>query len=186
MSPVFRPSRMAALALIAILAGCAAAPATHVETDPQVDLHAYKTFGFYEPAGIGERGYSTITGNRLKQATREQMQRLGYTYTERNPDLRVNIMLKLEEREEIHSVPASVGRFAYRGWVTYAVDTLNYRQGTLAIDLVDAKRNAMVWRGVAGDRISRSEVKNPGEAIDTAVRGLFSAFPQVVRVTPVT
>jgi len=178
MSRVFRFSRIATLALVAILAGCAAAPAMRVETDPQADLRAYKTFGFFEPAGIGERGYSALTSDRLRQATREQLQRLGYTYAERNPDLRVNILLKVEEREETHSVPASVGRFAYRGWVTYAVEILDYREGTLTIDLVDAKRNAMVWRGVAGDRISRSESRDATDAIDTAVRGLFAPFPR--------
>ena len=177
MSAAFRISRMAALAFMAVLAGCASAPATHVEADPQADLRAYKTFGFFEPAGIGERGYPALTGDLLRQATREQMQRLGYIYAERNPDLRVNILLKVEEREEIHSVPASVGRFAYRGWVTYAVEVLDYREGTLTIDLVDAKRNAMVWRGVAGDRISRSD-KDAGDAIDVAVRDLFSLFPR--------
>lgn len=167
--------RSAAVILVAIMAGCASAPATHVVTDPQADLRAYRTFGFYE-TGKGE--YSTITDNRLKQATREQLQRLGYTYVDSNPDLRVNILLKVESRQEIHSTPASVGRFAYRGWVPYAVETVHYREGTLAIDLVDAKRNSMVWRGVAGDRITNSDMRNSGETIDSVVRQLFAAFPR--------
>ena len=110
------------------------------------------------------------------------------TYVESNPDLRVNILLKVEDRQETRSTPASVGRFAYRGWVPYAVETVHHREGTLAIDLVDAKRNSMVWRGVAGDRITRSDMRNSGETIDTVVRELFAAFPrcQVVSVTAVT
>jgi hypothetical protein len=170
--------RIAALVLAAVLAGCASAPATRVVTDPEANLQAYRTFGFYEPAGMGREGYATITGNRLKQATREQLQRLGYTYVESNPDLRVNILLKVEAGQEIRSTPASVGRFAYRGWVPYAVETVHYREGTLAIDLVDAKRNSMVWRGVAGDRITRSDMRNSGATIDSVVRELFAAFPR--------
>lgn len=171
----FQPRRLVALALVATLAGCASAPATHVVTDPQADLRSYRTFSFSE-AGKGE--YSTITGNRLKQATRAQLQRLGYTYVERNPDLRVYILLKVEDRQELRSVPTSAGRFAYRGWVSSAVETVQYREGTLAIDLVDTKRNAMVWRGITGDRISKSDMKNPGATIDSAVRELFAAFPR--------
>jgi uncharacterized protein DUF4136 len=169
--------RSTAMLCVALLAGCASAPATHVEKDPQANLHAYKTFSFYEPAGAGT-SYTTITGNRLKQATREQMQRLGYIYVESNSDLRVNILLKVEDRQEIRSTPASVGRFAYRGWVPYAIESVHYREGTLAIDLIDTQRNSMVWRGVAGDRITRSEMKNSGAAIDAAVRDLFAQFPR--------
>ena len=174
----FLPLRIAALVFVAVLAGCASAPATRVVTDPEANLHAYRTFSFYEPAGIGRDGYSYTTGNRLKQATREQLQRLGYTYVDSNADLRVNILLQVEDRQEIHSTPASVGRFAYRGWVLYAVETVHHREGTLAIDLVDARRNSMVWRGVAGDRITRSDTRNSGATIDSVVRQLFAAFPR--------
>ena len=177
MFSILNSGRIAALAGIALLAGCASVPATHVVKDPQADLQAYKTFSFYEPAAA--RGtYSTIAGNRLRQATREQMQRLGYTYVDSNADLRVNIMLKVQDRQEIRSTPTAVGRFAYRGWVPQAVETVNYREGTLAIDLVDARRNSMVWRGVDGDRITKSDMKNSGEAIDAAVRELFAGFPR--------
>lgn len=174
MFPRSRPLCIAALGLIAALAGCASAPVTHVVTDPQADLRAYRTFSFYEQAGA----YSSVTGHRLEQATREQLQRLGYRYVQGNPDLRVNILLTVEPRQEIHSTPASVGRFAYRGWVPYAVETVHYREGTLAIDLVDVKRNSMVWRGIAGDRISRGDIRNSGATIDAVVRGLFAAFPR--------
>jgi uncharacterized protein DUF4136 len=170
----FQPRRLAALALAAVLTGCASAPATHVVTDPQTDLRTYRTFSFSE-AGKGE--YSTIAGNRLEQATRVQLQRLGYSYVERNADLRVYILLKVEDQQELRSVPTSAGRFAYRGWVSSAVETVHYREGTLAIDLVDTKRNAMVWRGVTGDRISKSDMKNPGATIDSVVRELFATLP---------
>ena len=40
----FQPRRLAALALAAMLTGCASAPATHVVTDPQTDLRTYRTF----------------------------------------------------------------------------------------------------------------------------------------------
>jgi uncharacterized protein YuzB (UPF0349 family) len=176
-----RSGRLTAFFCFALLAGCAAAPATHVEKDPQANLHAYKTFSFYEPAGAGT-SYASITGNRLKQATREQMQRLGYAYVESNPDLRVNILLRVQDHQVIRSTPPAVGRFGYRGWVSYAVETVHYREGTLAIDLVDTRRNSMVWRGVAGDRITRGEMKNSGVAIDAAVRDLFAQFPRKAAV----
>jgi hypothetical protein len=125
---------LAALVLVAAMAGCATAPAAHTVTDPQADLRAYRTFGFYE-AGNGE--YPVATVDRLQQAARAQLQRRGYIYVERNPELRVNILLKVEDGAELRNVPTAAGRFAYRGWVTSAVERVHYREGTLAIDVVD-------------------------------------------------
>jgi len=161
----------------AIMAGCASAPATHVERDPQANFHAYKTFSFYEERGPGRAQYSTIVGNRVKQSTREQLQRLGYVYDERNPDLRVNIALNVQNRQELRSTPNSAPG-PYRYWGPRSVESVNYRQGTLAIDIVDAQRNAMVWRGVAQDRISKKEIDNSGETIDAVVRELFATYPR--------
>lgn len=172
-----KASRFGALACAAVLAGCASSPATHVQKDPQANLHAYKTFAFYEEPGIARLHYSTIAGNWLKQSTREQLQRLGYTYDEHNPDLRVNAVLKVQERQELRSTP-NARPLPYRYWGPASVETVNYRQGTLAIDIVDAKRNAMVWRGVAQDRISKQEMDNSGETIDSAVRELFATYPR--------
>src|SRR5690242_20482795 len=135
-----QPRRWAALVSIAMLAGCASAPPAPVVTEPRIDLRTYRTFGFYETAA---REYPIVTSHRLEQATREQLQRLGYRYVERDPDLPVNILLKLEDIQEARTVTTSAGRFAYRGWVSNAVDSVHYREGTLAIDLVDTKRNAM-------------------------------------------
>jgi len=84
----------------AIMAGCASAPATHVERDPTANLHAYKTFAFYQEPGPGRARYSTIAGNRIKQSTREQLQQLGYVYDERSPELRVNIVLNVDNSGE--------------------------------------------------------------------------------------
>ena len=174
MFPVSLVRPMAALMLVAAAAGCTTAPVTHTVTDSQADLRVYRTFGFYE-AGNGE--YPAATVDRLQQATRAQLQRRGYTYVERNPELRVNILLKVEGGAELRTVPTAAGRFAYRGWVTSAVETVHYPEGTLAIDVVDTKRNAMIWHGVTADRIGRSGLANPGATIDAAVRGLFAVFP---------
>jgi hypothetical protein len=168
---------LGALLCAAILAGCASAPATHVERDPQASLPAYRTFAFYREPGVGRAQYTTIVGNRLEQSTRAQLQRLGYVYDESSPDLRVNIVLKVQERQDLRSTPAR-GPAPYRYWGPASVETVNYRQGTLAIDIVDARRNAMVWRGVAQDRISKKDMQNSGETIDAVVRELFASYPR--------
>jgi hypothetical protein len=54
------------------------------------------------------------------------------------------------------------------------IDT--YLQGTLIVDLYDAKTKKMVWRGVATDTVSDQTSKNT-EHIDKAIGKMFEKYP---------
>ncbi|HKE44591.1 MAG TPA: DUF4136 domain-containing protein [Steroidobacteraceae bacterium] len=167
------------------LASCATGPDIRVDKDPSADMASYKTFGFFDALATDRAQYSTIITSRLKQATRTQLEAKGYRYEESNPDLKVNFYVKVQEKQEIQSTPAApVGFYGYRAgyygaWAGYPQDiqTYNYREGTLSIDLVDAKKDQLAWQGVANGRISDEMRKNPGPAIDAVVAQIFSNFP---------
>ena len=178
----------AALSSLVLIAGCASGPKIIVDKDPGVDMTAFKTFGYFDQVATDRAQYTTIITNRLKQATRAQLERRGYRYTEESPDLRGNFYLKVVEKQEVRSSPSVGvgygGFYGYRGgaygaWASYPydVDTVDYRQGTLSIDLVDAKKNALVWQGLAEGRVSEEARKNPGPAIDAVVAEIFANFP---------
>lgn len=177
---------IAAFFYIAALFGCATKPATFAQQDPHVDLYAFKTFSFMEPAPelpsvaggpSSGAGYSTLVYERLKEATRAQLEGLGYVYDDSNPELRVNVVLAVQDRAEIRSTPTA-GPMGYLGWGAPNIETVQYRYGTLVIDLVDAKRRTMVWRGVAEDRITRKNMQNADETVRDAVRELFAKYPR--------
>ena len=186
--------------LMLLAAGCASGPTVRVDKDPSVNLRAYKTFAFFEAAArsgplptppLGERGgpagsplpplpfaesaarYTSLQTQHLQHATREQMERLGYVYDGVHPDLRVNVLLHVDERLELHSTPGAFGYVGFGG----RLDSAYYRQGTLSVDLVDARRNALVWQGVAEGRIDTKAGKDPGPAIEAAVSEIFAEFP---------
>ena len=168
------------------VAGCATGPDIRVDRDPSADMAAYKTFGFFDVVSTDRVQYTTIITSRLKQATRTQLEAKGYRYDEANPDLKANFYLKVQEKQEIQSTPsmAPVGFYGYRAgyygaWAGYPQDiqTINYREGTLSIDLVDAKKDQLVWQGVANGRVTDEMRKNPGPAIDAVVAQIFSNFP---------
>jgi hypothetical protein len=58
-----------------------------------------------------------------------------------------------------------------------AVDSAYYRQGTLSVDLVDVRRNALVWQGVAEGRVDTPAANDPGSAIEAAITEIFAGFP---------
>jgi hypothetical protein len=178
--PITRRARMRfalSAALLALAAGCTTTTLdVRRDQDPGADLRSYKTFAFYEDAHGGAPGYATLIGQRLKQATREQLERQDYVYSERNPDLRVALYLVVREKQELRSAPGSRGFHGYRGWVSTDIETVDYKQGTLAIDLVDTKRNALVWHGAAEGRLDAKAMAQPGPAIDAAVGQILAGL----------
>jgi hypothetical protein len=155
--------------------GCASRPDIRLDKNPSVEMTSYRTFGFYDPVSTDKSLYTTILSGRLKKATREELERRNFVYAEQNPDLKVNFGLNVVDRQELRSMPT--GGFWGARFGLSDLETVNYRQGTLMVDLVDASRNEVVWRGVAEGRLSRKSVDNPGPAVDQVVSELFQGFP---------
>ena len=173
--PIFR-----ALFLSALLAsGCASGPTIVADKAPEADLSVYKTFAFFDRVTTDNAAYTSILSSHLKQTTRTELERLGYVYDETNPQLRVNFFLKVEHRQEIRSTPSSGGFYGYRfySWGGVNIDTVEYKAGTLSIDVVDASRNALVWHGLAEGRVRDEAIRDPGAAISSVVAEIFNAFP---------
>jgi hypothetical protein len=183
---ITRRATLTAVALFAALsAGCSSTPHVRVDKDPSADIRTPRTFAFFTQVATDKQPYTSLVTARLKQATRTQLERQGYTYTEENPDLRVNLFLNMVDRTELRSSPSAGRTFyfhraGYGTWSAYPGDleTVNYRQGTLAIDLVDAKRSTLIWQGIAEGRVSAKAMKDPGPAIDRAVAEIFADFPE--------
>jgi hypothetical protein len=70
----------------------------------------------------------------------------------------------------------------YGGWGGYYTNVDQYTEGTLNIDLVDAKHRQLVWEGVAVGRVTEKHRENREAAINTAVAEIFKKFP--FRSTP--
>jgi hypothetical protein len=159
-----------------LLAGCTTAPTVRVDQEPAARLSSYRTFSFYNHLSTDKPSYSSIMSSHLKQATRAELERHGYVYDERNPDLRVNFDVRIADRQELRSYPTSGGVFLRRAGVS-DYNLVNYRQGTVSIDIVDAKRESLLWQGIADGRVDDKAMENPGKAIDTVVKHIFLGFP---------
>ncbi|MCP8897833.1 DUF4136 domain-containing protein [Gilvimarinus xylanilyticus] len=176
------------LGALLVLAGCASSgPKINSDFDRNADFSAYQTFSFVDPLGTDKHGYSTLVTSHFKAAAREQMESLGYTYTENNPDLLVNFFSNTENRTDVRTSPsmtASYGYYGYRsglymGFPVYGTDTdtIHYKVGTLNIDVVDAAEKRLIWEGVAEGKLSKEAMENPRAAIQSAVSQIFQRYP---------
>ena len=176
--------RVLLLSAAIVMGGCVARPTVRVDQDPAVRLTSYKTFSFFDHVGTDRAAYSSIVSARLKQTTRSRLEQLGYVYDDKAPQLRVNFFLNIEDQQEVRAIPAAPGFYAYRAgvygpWRGYPhdVSTVQYRAGTLSIDLVDTRSNALVWQGLAEGKVKKDAYENPTKAIDNVVADIFRGFP---------
>ena len=178
--------RLALLLLVALLAGCATGPRITTDTDPSADFARYRSFAFYEPLAVETKGYSTPSSQRMKSATRREMESRGYVYDEAKPDLLVNINAYINERQDVISTPQLQFRtyynYRYNSYVQSAfwtdrTDVYNYSEGTLNIDLVDAARKQLVWEGIAVGRMANTKPAARNTRIDSTIAEIFVQYP---------
>ena len=182
---------LSALLLVAatgLLAACSSGPKIMADYDPSVDFSQYQTFNFYNPLGIENPAYSSIIGQMFRDSLTRQMEMRGYTLAD-DPDLLLNVSAILEDKTKVttYNDPMYGGYYGYRRgyydpWGGYGYGTQThvsqYTEGTVNVDMVDARAKRMVWEGVAVGRVdeerNNAEVR---EAIEAGVRAMFENYP---------
>lgn len=184
------------VALAAMLTACASRPTIRTDGDPSVNVASFKTFGFYDSVSTDKNQYTSMLSTRLKDATKRELEKRGFTYTSSGAALLVNFHVNIENQTDVRSTPSTgvgVGRggyYGYRagmygGWAGYPqeVETVHYQTGTLSIDLVDDSKKQLVWQGVAQGRINKKALDNPAAAIERVVGEIFAKFPVAATTT---
>jgi hypothetical protein len=168
------------------LAGCASVPETRANYDTTVDFAQFRTFGYFEKLGTDENGYESLVTQQLKASTRREMEARGYRYAGTGADLLVNFNASLQQQTRVHQTYDPYwyggGYYGYRygyygGWGGYNSYVDQYVEGTLNIDIVDAKRKQLVWEGVTVGRVTEKVKNDRAAAIDAAVRDMFTKYP---------
>jgi hypothetical protein len=184
-----------ALAATFLISGCENTPTIRRDTNPAATFSSYKTFGFLSPLATDKFPYESLLTQHLKDATRQAMESKGYVFGTNAPDLLLNFYVNIQDKQDVRTTPGSAayvgygypgGYYGYRTgyyrvYNTATVQTINYKQGTLTIDLVDAKQKMLAWSATSEGRISSSALKDPGPAIDTLVTNMMSAIPAAAR-----
>lgn len=137
--------------LILFVAMIAACDSVRVATDydREANFNTYETFAFYKP-GIDKAEISDLDKKRILRAIEAELEAKGMSKSE-NPDLLVSIFTKTTENVNIYRNPNVYG-YGW-GWRPYYWGTgyntvSRTTEGTLYIDLIDAKSMQLVWQGM--------------------------------------
>ena len=171
-------------------AGCSSSAKIRSDYDPGSDFSAYKTWDFIEDAGPDHQGYESLFSQYMVEAITLEMDKRGYVRSD-NPDLLVNFNAFIQEKTKVTTSPSMQpmgGYYGYRGshygaWGGYGYGTdthvSQYTEGTFNIDLVDARKQQLVWEAVGVGRITEKKLNNLQQGVREGVPKFFAEYPFV-------
>ena len=135
--------------LLFVLGACSSVRVAS-DFDKNVDFTPFKTYAFYKN-GIDKVEISDLDKKRILRSIDETMAAKGFTKSD-TPDLLVNIFTKAREQVNVNQFNAGWGYGWGYGWNPYLwggnnTNVYTTTEGTLYIDLIDAKKKEMIWQG---------------------------------------
>ena len=165
--------------LLLLLASCPPGNKLSSDYDIATNIRAMKTNGWYQenvntknpnPDSVG---YDTFFDKRMKKAIETQLKTQGLTYSASNPDVYINYKAGFSNESRVrNNFPYGYG---YYGYPFGGTSVQQYKEGTITIDMVDGKKNELLWRGVG-----EMEVNNPNiseEQVFEAVTNILRQYP---------
>jgi len=169
---------LAALVVTLLLSSAAWAQKVSADWDRGANFAEFHTYA-WEPSPHPAQNF---WNDRIITAIDQQLQAKGLTKVDSNPDLWVVYSNSIHDQKEIIGTGYNYGpRWGWGGWYGGGMTTTTYntvvtKQGTLVVDIADAKNKQLLWRGAVSDTIGSNSSKNI-KTLDKAVTKLFKNYP---------
>lgn len=168
--------------LMLVLVTSSQAQKIKVQYDKSLDFSKFKTYSI-DPVDTGSKPMLRLA---IQGAVEHDLNRLGLTKVAGNPDLYVQMYGAVDSDMTFHYHDPIYGGYIppINSGVTLwhnipgTVTTVVIHKGQLVVDLIDANRKQLVWRGVAKLKLSdqRDEVL---DQVNTTVETMFQQYPEV-------
>jgi hypothetical protein len=175
-----------ALALaLALMPAIASAQKTTFDFDKTAPFAQFHKYSWKKGTPTG----NALIDNRVIAAIEAQLAAKGMTKDDNAPDVFVLFHVATDKQKDIssYSTGPMYGGYGYgwgRGWGSTTTD-VRVREilvGTLAIDLIDAKKKEVAWRGLGTKEIDTDAKPDKRDAnITKAVEKIFKNYPPPVK-----
>src|SRR5271167_3362598 len=174
------------LVLLALVLFASSADAKmSTDFDPNLDFSKFKTFSFI--GGVEQLVRMQLNPDQLnnqihRAVTRELTAKgLREVKPEENPDLVVRYWANSQKDVNV-STSTNWGvygpYFGYHwGFVYYSMESSNTHQGTLSIELIDAKSRDLAWRMFASLKIIHTDPDKILKTGDSNIKNAFTRYP---------
>ncbi|GMW05278.1 MAG: DUF4136 domain-containing protein [Gammaproteobacteria bacterium] len=194
--PPRNPSAIGLFLVVAtlLLSACASGPQVRASAAPEVDFSAFHTFAFLEPLSTDRAGFHTLVSQQLAFSTQRELEVRGLQFVAdpARADLLINFYVDAVDRFRVRSTTNRWNGPTYwnhrtgfydpwrghRNWPQHSTLTVDeFTEGLLNVDVIDARRNMLVWEGLATKRLTQRTLNDFGPALDNAVHHIFREFP---------
>lgn len=149
--------------------------------DKTAGFASYKTYAYTtEALGLA---INDINKTRIFNAIDAELSAKGFTKSENNPDVWIDIQLKAEKKQTATATTSGGYGYGYRygwggGFSTTQINYDTYTDGTLFIDMIDASKKQLVWQGRGTKTVDPDASQEKRESnINYAVKQIFMRYP---------
>lgn len=176
-----------------LLASCASV--AHVEKDETVNFSKYRSYAWVESKDSKDDSkenvrVSDLAETRMREAVNTELAKVGWKESKSKPDVLISYDVLVEnsvkdENSPIYSEPFT--RWVYnpysRRWVPihYSSQFVGYdrsqrsvKEGTITINVIDAKTDKTVWQGWTTGEVNSKNLTS--KEIQSAVKSIFRKF----------
>ena len=143
--------------------------------DHQANFTQYKTYSWQEV-----KTADPLWESRIKSAVDAQLVLKGWTRLDNGGDVSIVAIGTTQTQRTLQTFYDGFGGgWRWRGFGGMGEATTteqDYKEGTLVLDIYDAKTKQLIWRGSAEDTVSNSADKNE-KNLDKGVEKMFKKFP---------
>jgi len=171
--------------LIALVPAMAAAQKTTYDFDKSATFGTYKTYSFKD----GTPAAQPLIHQRIVAALENELKAKGFTRNDTSPDVFVLYHVAMDTQKDIssYSTGPMYGAYGYGwggGWgaTTTDVRVRDIVVGTLAIDVIDATKKQIAWRGLGTKEIdTQAKPDKVDKNIASAVTKILKNYPPKVK-----
>lgn len=169
--------RLLPLLIVFVFTSCSSVRVV-TDYDREANFNSYSSFAFYKP-GIDKAQISDLDKRRILRTIESQLVAKGMTKSS-DPNLLVSIFTKERERVDVYNNHFGYGWGWYPWWYGgyYGNHVSSTTEGTLYIDLIDAKSKSLVWQGMGTSKLVKtSNIEKREERIRLIVSEILAKYP---------
>jgi hypothetical protein len=174
------------IAMAAIAVACASVDVLY-DYELDADFSGYESWDWLpeepdstRPEGVNEAlAGSRLLDKRIRAAVEEEMLAKDFDRYPEEPDLWAIYHIVVKDKSEFNMWGRTYMGQGGRWDASRNVDGFQYKEGTIVVDLIDRRRDEMVWRGIVTGNVeeSGSNPEKADEKIRDVIHRMFRNYP---------
>ena len=163
------------IAAVVLAPAVVLAQKTSFDYDKTANFAAFKTYSLKDGTKVGD----PLIDNRIVSAIETELAAKGMKASAEKPDVTVVYHIAFDKQKDITAY--NTGRGGYRwggGWGTTDVRVNEILVGTLVIDIADANKGELAWRGIGVKEVDvQAKAEKRDKNINNAVAKILKNYP---------